>query len=191
YRKYTAKGNKTEEEKSSRESASRVISKVLEEEDKIFGVSSVRAKEIKRVRYSKTSSYRGEKTRCLIGDKSGLSCTKDHVIEINLERCELVRILDKRNWKSSKRVKIYRLLVDTEKGLVEIPEDKLLKKDSKFIIGLFTSTKLVRKDKLCILTFWANILSLNTQLGVQSSAVINSSGIDISTLVTNVFRGTE
>ncbi|CAG8490825.1 142_t:CDS:2 [Scutellospora calospora] len=51
--------------------------------------------------------------------------------------------------------------------------------------------ELVRRDKLCMLTFWANILSLNTQLGVQSLAIVNSSGMDISILVANVFRGTE
>ncbi|CAG8490847.1 143_t:CDS:2, partial [Scutellospora calospora] len=40
YRKYTAKRNEAEEEKNSKESASRVISKVLEEEDKICSSSN-------------------------------------------------------------------------------------------------------------------------------------------------------
>ncbi|CAG8533260.1 9750_t:CDS:2, partial [Scutellospora calospora] len=138
YRKYTVKGNKAEKEKSSRESTSRVISKVLEKEDKIcsIGVSSVRAKEIERVRCSKTSSCRGEKTRHLIGDKSGLFCTKE------------------------------RFSRDSRRQALESLERISRSEETSVSFSLSTST-------------------------IQSSAVVNFSGMEISTLVANVFRSTE
>lgn len=59
--------------------------------------------------------------------KEELLRIREEVIKVDLEGCSLVRAIDKGNWKLMKRVKIYVLIVDTEKGVVKVLEEKIEK----------------------------------------------------------------
>ncbi|CAG8774164.1 34372_t:CDS:2, partial [Racocetra persica] len=76
---------------------------------------------------------RVEVGRAGVGKADGDGCDKveellqirEGVLKVDLEGCSLVKAVDKGNWKSTKRVKIYGLIVDMEKGVVEVPEEKI------------------------------------------------------------------
>lgn len=59
-------------------------------------------------------------------------------MRIDLEGCGFVRALDKGCWEPTRRVKIFGLIVDMQKALVEIPEETILKvqKELNMLEGL-------------------------------------------------------